>query len=132
MKKQIIVLLIISIILSSCNSSNNVKVEIIGTSTKYTVEEIEKAADQMRTNYGSSQFTVTKIYYNVELDEKFEEEYAKEENITSSNVLQLHSEVLTGDNPGSGYSANNTYVLTWVFVRSDSSSEWKNVSCGEG
>ncbi len=114
------------------NSTTDDVIIEIGESTKFTNEEVIKAADYVHQNFAFPACTLTKVWYSEEISNTFIEGYLLNRNgsingIRSEDIIVLLSNFDvdgSGDNPV--LNPNSTYSdFNWILTRDSKTSDWK-------
>ena len=139
----ILVIVIVFIVISTIKQggiTDNVVVNI-GDSSKFTEEEINKAVDCVKKDFGSGYpgCTLTKIWYDEEKSNSSVEGYLQcgrgsKNGVNSENVIILLSNFDVDDsgdilalNPNSTYTNYN-----WILIRTSKRSKWRIDDRGYG
>ena len=134
MKKSLPLLLIIliSFALFSCNSKSNTQnAEIdLGTSSKFSEEEIQNSINKVIEKFSTFEnCELTKLWYEEQLSIRNSGLYLSNgkganNGSTIENTIVIFSEFKTNSKAGGGWTTNTNYYWNWTLIREDNESEW--------
>lgn len=131
--RKIIIGVFIGLILVNVTSytkkvtSEDITIEV-GTSSKFTEDEIRKAIACVKDNFGFPASTLTKIWYDEETSNAYVEGYLKSnDSVEGKNIIIILSDFYvdnSGDNPV--LNRDTLYEsMMWILIRDTETSNWE-------